>query len=125
MHDDRILLITTLPVDFADVVRPFAQTINSDATDRSVELTRCDDDIILPAGSTLFNIGEDGLPVPGSPRCDATPLFMEFCDATVRCTFSQDDFRQDATGSECDTNTDSISFSYRCFAGEYNMIIIP
>ena len=115
-------MVTLLDRIIAEV-RPFVQTINSDATDRSVELTRCDNDTILPAVSTLFEIGEDGLPVFGSPRCDVTPLFVEYCDATVRCTFSQDDFRLDIPATACNKNNFSIAFSYRCVAGEYNVVM--
>ena len=91
-------MVTLLDRIIAEV-RPFVQTVNSDATDRSVELTRCDNDTNLPVASTLFEIGEDGLPVFGSPRCDVTPLFVEYCDAAVRCTFSQDDFRRELATS--------------------------
>ena len=86
-----------------------------------VDFPRCVGYTMTPVAATLVKHGADGFPIDGAPTCDFTALFLEFCDAMVNCTFSQAEFRQRATDSECDTNKDEIVLAYRCFTGWYNV----
>ena len=83
----------------------------------SVELGRCDDDIILTVRSFLIQINtDDGLQF-GDP-CDTTSTFAELCEATVRCRFTQTEYR-DAVRDVCGATYDQaqMTFVYNCLPG--------
>ena len=88
----------------------------------SVELGRCDDDIILTVRSFLIQINtDDGLQF-GDP-CDTTPTFAEFCEATVRCRFTQTEFRA-AVVDLCseDYYQAQLHVFYNCWSGIHDLL---
>ena len=82
----------------------------------SVELGRCDDDIILTVRSLLVQIDEFGGQF--GDRCDTTSTFAELCEATVRCRFTQTEHR-DAVRDVCGATYDQaqMTFVYSCLSG--------
>ena len=82
----------------------------------NVELDRCDDDSIRTVDAHLLPINDLGMPV--GDDCDTTPTFAEFCEATVRCRFTQTEFRA-AVRDVCDEAYDEarITFLYNCLSG--------
>ena len=82
----------------------------------NVELGRCDDDSILTVRAFLTQIDEFGGQF--GDRCDTTPTFSEFCEATVRCSFTQTEFRaavRDVCGADYDQA--QMTFIYNCLPG--------
>ena len=81
----------------------------------NVELGRCDDGSILTVEAFLVQI-DRGRPVGGD--CDTTSTFSEFCEATVRCRFTQTEFRaavRDVCGAAYDEAQGTIF--YNCLPG--------
>ena len=81
-----------------------------------VELIRCGDEIILPVSCFATQVDEFG-DVYGD-KCFITSTFAAFCEATVRCRFTQTEFRPavvDICGSYYDRA--KISFAYDCLPG--------
>ena len=86
------------------------------ATAHNVELGRCDDDSILTDEAFLVQI--DARLSQVGDECDITPTFSEFCEATVRCSFTQTEFRA-AVGDLCSADYDQaqINVFYNCLPG--------
>ena len=82
----------------------------------TVELGRCDDDSILTDEAFLVQI--DARLSQVGDECDITPTFAEFCEATVRCSFTQTEFRA-AVGDLCSADYDQaqINVFYNCLPG--------
>ena len=89
--------------------------VSPDNPAHSVELVRCRDDSILTV-EAFVQINNRGRRV--SDECDTTPTFAEFCEATVRCRFTQAEFRT-AVRDVCDEAYDEarITFLYNCLSG--------
>ena len=86
------------------------------ATAHNVELGRCDDDSILTDEAFLVQI--DARLSQVGDECDITSTFAEFCEATVRCSFTQTEFRA-AVGDLCSADYDQaqINVFYNCLPG--------
>ena len=82
----------------------------------NIDLDRCDDDSILTVRA--FLVQTDELGGQFGDRCDTTPTFAEFCDATVRCRFTQTEYR-DAVRDVCGADYDQaqMTFVYSCLSG--------
>ena len=82
----------------------------------TVELGRCDDDSILTVRSFLVQTDEFGRQV--GDDCDSTSTFAAFCEATVRCRFTQAEYR-DAVRDVCGAAYDQAqgTFVYNCLPG--------
>ena len=89
--------------------------VSPDNPAHSVELVRCRDDSILTV-EAFVQINDRGRPV--GDECDTTSTFAEFCEATVRCRFTQTEFRA-AVRDVCDEAYDEarITFLYNCLSG--------
>ena len=83
----------------------------------NVELIRCDDDIILTVRAAFDQTDRFGRPF--GDECVTTSTFAEFCEATVRCRFTQAEFRA-AIGDLCSADYDQarITFAYECLPGK-------
>ena len=81
-----------------------------------VELIRCGDEIILPVSSFAAQVDE--LENEFGDKCWFTSTFAEFCEATVRCRFTQTEFRP-AVVDQCGSDYDraKIAFAYDCLPG--------
>ena len=88
-----------------------------DDSAHNVELGRCDDDSILTVRSFVVQIDPSTGLQSGEP-CDCTSTFAEFCEATVRCQFTQTEHR-DAVRDVCGADYDQaqMTFVYSCLSG--------
>ena len=82
---------------------------------KNVSLAICGPDVIQPVVSFLTKTTDFWRQhIPGE-ECDVTPQFDRFCEATVRCQFTQTEFRT-AAREMCaeDFNESQIIFAYTC-----------
>ena len=91
------------------------------AASHNVELTRCGDYVIFPTSSFLIQTDDPGFQT-GDP-CEITPTFDEFCEATVRCRFTQTEYR-DAVRDVCSADYDQgqLLFNFICFPGKQPLV---
>ena len=102
--------------------RHFDEAVSYFARRSSVELSLCGDDVIATVDSWLVRTDQFGTPF-GDP-CTSASTFAAFCQATVRCRFTQQEFRaevQDVCGAEYDEA--QISFRYSCLSGKDCILI--
>ena len=87
----------------------------------NVVLDRCDDDSIRTVDAHLLPINDLGMPV--GDDCDTTPTFAEFCEATVRCRFTQTEFRA-AVVDLCseDSYQAQLHVFYNCWSGIHDLL---
>ena len=83
----------------------------------NVELDRCGDDSIRTVDAHLLPINDRGMPV--GDDCDTTPTFAEFCEATVRCRFTQTEYRAAVRDANCGADYDRAraTLIYNCLPG--------
>ena len=95
----------------------YADPDNPDDPAHSVQLNRCRDASIFIIQSFLRQIDEFGGDI--GDKCYITSTFSEFCEATVRCRFTQAEFRA-AIGDLCSADYDQarITFAYECLPGK-------
>ena len=91
------------------------ETINF-AGATNVQLGLCGDDIILTVRSFLVQTDEFGGQF--GDRCDTTSTFAAFCEATVRCRFTQTEYRAEIR-HVCGAAYDQAQmiFAYNCLPG--------
>ena len=114
VYRDCGILVAQNELDIVEYAAP-------DIPAHSVELGRCGDDSMLIVSS--FVVQSDGFGGQLGDRCDTTPTFAEFCEATVRCRFTQTEFRaavRDVCGADYDQG--QIAFAYRCLPGTRGII---
>ena len=90
------------------------------SADDTADLTGCSDYsgyIILPTNASL--IQTDGFGRPFGDECGITSTFAEFCEAIVRCRFTQTEFRAAAVDlCSADYDQGLLIFNYMCFPGK-------
>ena len=102
--------------------RTFNQAVDYADRANDVELTQCGADIIATVDSWLVHTDQFGMAF-GDP-CTSASTFAAFCQAIVRCRFTQQEFRaevQDVCGAEYDEA--QISFRYSCLSGKDCILI--
>ena len=94
----------------------YADPDHPDDPAHSVQLNLCRDASIIIIQSFLVEIDRFGGDI--GDRCYITSTFAEFCEATVRCRFTQTEFRA-AVGDLCSDDYDQalLSFAYECLSG--------
>ena len=95
----------------------YADPDNPDDPAHSVQLNRCRDASIIIIQSFLTKSDEFGGDI--GDKCYIKSTFAEFCEASVRCRFTQTEYRA-AVRDLCSADYDRarITFAYECLPGK-------
>ena len=87
-----------------------------------VQLDACANDVILPTSGVLLPYDSTNGVVDMTRPCNnVTSLFQQFCDARVRCSFNQTQFRAEAERPQlCGRRYRGgvLMLSYHCLSGK-------